>query len=622
MKTTLPKSASLSLATLLLISLLGGCNSDDAELVSEDTTETETTSLTVAADETLAVDETTSVDELTIEDGATLEAADGYSLTLTVDGVETEIAAGSYSGDVVLTVTEEIPVAYSESITNYFRTAVYVEDGAYVADKSVAAAVIDGDVSDTEASALSITSVGPEFNGIMITSSDDSTDVFEYLIDSPTIDFTGNGGNDFSGYGAAVMSSGYADVQLNNASITTTGAIRTAVFVGGNSVMTVNNSVIETYNGTLPEDYEFNVDLGRMMEAPWMLGITGNVRSTNLVDNGTAYYINSSVTSQAWGALSTDDTTSTRLYCLNSQISTTESGYGFYSIGDNLDYVSGCTVDVADYGMIMAAIGNGTFTDGTVVNSGRIGVMLHSGTGTLRIENGTVFNVAESVIQAKSSFPTVIVDDAELNSDIGVILQMMDNDDPYGAYLQSLSAKTESTDTDEEVTTAAAEDASSLNEGGSSNVLTATFSNATLSGDVVNGNTGNGELELTLESTTLTGAITTATSTAAYLNYYDDAASYFEAVVSAEGYDGYTLIGQVTNVYEATGNDYGVTLTVDSSSSWVVDTTSYLTNLTLEDGGSISVADGYSLTMTVDGVETDIAAGTYSGAIVMTVTAE
>ena len=74
----------------------------------------------------------------------------------------------------------------------------------------------------------------------------------------------------------------------------------------------------------------------------------------------------------------------------------------------------------------------------------------------------------------------------------------------------------------------------------------------------------------------------------------------------------YYYIGQVVNEYAATGEDYGLTVSIDGSSSWIVSATSYLTGLTIADGASIAAADGATLTMLVGGVATPIAAGTFS----------
>lgn len=612
MKHSIHRYTAVYISTLLALS---ACGSDSTGDNNENTVEDVT--LTIANGESVEITESASYDVLIIEEDASVTAPEGKSLTLTVDSVETAIASGEYSGDVVLSVTDSIPVVYSDSITNYFRTAVYIEDGAYVAEKSVSAALAQGEVDDATASDLVISSTGANFNGIVVTSSAESTSPYDYLIDSPTMDFTGNGGNDFSGYGAAIMSSGYANVQVTDAVITTNGAIRTAVFVGGNSTMTVNNAVIETYNGTLPEDYTFNVDLGRMMEAPWMLGITGNVRSTNLVGNGTAYYINSVITSQGWGVLSTDDTSDSRLYCINSDIKTIESGYGAYSIGNNLDYFSGCNMDVVDYGVIMAAPGDTTFTDSSYVKSARIGVMLHSGTGELRIENGTVFETQEAVIQAKSSFPTIVIDNATLVASNNVLLEMIENDDPYGAYLQSLNTGSESGGGNQPPEGG---DASQLNDGGSSSELVATLSDVTLTGDIINGNTANGSLSLTLEGATLTGAITTSEATPGYLEFYDDAVSFFTDVLESDGYVNYNLIGKVVHEYTEVEAEDTISVFMDSTSSWTVTTTSYISSLNIEDGATLSALDGMNLTLLVDGVQVDIEPGMYSGKLTLQVT--
>ncbi|WP_221800930.1 hypothetical protein [Oceanobacter mangrovi] len=570
--------------------LLTACGGDDNNNDSASLPE-----LSVEADSSYEVTDITELSELTLASGATLTTADGYSLSMTVDGVETPIEEGSFSGDVVLTPTANIEITYGELDPHYFRTAVYVEDGAYVESKSVAAAYVDGEVTDSALTGGSITSVGDEFNGVMVTSSADSTDPFNYSISDLTVDFTGNGGNDFAGFGAAIYSSGYADVSVDNTTINTTGAIRTAVFAGGNSTMRVNNSDIYVQNGTLPDDYEFTVALGEMMEVPWMLGLTGNVRATNLVESGTAYYINSTVKAQGWGALSTDDTDSVRLYCIGSTLETEESGYGAYSIGDALDTFSDCTVNVNDYGLIMAAEGSGTFTDGTVVNSDRFGVMLHSsGTGTLTIERGSVFNTGEAVIQAKGSFPTIVASDSELNSEDGIILQMMANDDPYFATFM-------------------AENPDLFSGTSDAGEATASFTDMTLDGDIIQGNTASGNLAVTLASTTLTGAITTANTT---FQYEADGLAAEDVTADQYGY-----IGQVVNEFAATDDETGLDLTLDGSSSWVVDETSYLTSLTLEDGASVTAPDGYSLTMLVAGVETTIAAGTFEN-VTMQVTAD
>ncbi len=543
---------------LLMISIAacgsGGSSSSDSSSSSSDEN---------SSGNEIVISQTTSYSELTIADDETLVAPDGYSLTMTVDGVETPMDPGTYTGDVVLTVTDEIPVTYGSLDTVYWRTAVYVKDGVYDSDKSVEAAQIKGTVTNTSATDLTLTSVGEDFNGIVVLGS--ST----YTIDNPTITFTGNGGNDFSGYGAGIVSKDTSNVTVNNAEIVNTGCVRTAIFAGGSSTMTVNNSNIEVYNGTLPDGYVTNTELGKMMEVPWQLGLSGNCRATNLVGTATANYNNTSITAEGWGCLSTDDNNGVTLNATGCTITTIESGYGAYCIGSGtVDTFDDCTVDVADMGMILCGGGHGIITNGTTVDSRRFGIMAHGGSAYLTIEDST-FNTDETVIQFKSTGGTISVDNSTLNPGNGIILQAMMNDDP------------------------------NYNSATSVNDLDATFSNMTMAGDLVNAMYGT--LNVTLESTTLTGAITTATT----------------APVGDISQDTHYNIGEVTNTYKKTS--YGLTVSVDSSSEWVVDTTSYLTQLTIASGGSVTAPAGHTVTMTVGGATTAIGAGTYSGDIVLTV---
>lgn len=365
--------------------------------------------------------------ELTIAANAIPQAADGHSLTLTVNGIERDLAPGHYAGDVVLTTTDDIPVQYHQLPVHHFRAALYVADGAPVAAKSVAAANVGAHFSPGMVSDPHITSVGERFNGIIVTGTG------KYVINHPVINLTGNGGNDFAGFGAAIMATGNADVWVNHPIIHTHGAIRTALFTGGHATMHIDGAEIDTRNGTLPADYKFTVEVGRMMEVPWMLGLSGNVRTSNLVDFGTLYLSHSHVRTQGWGAMSTDDNTRVRMFVSDSLIETVDSGYGCYSIGDSVDRFEHSVLKVADIGCIMAAQGSVTFTNGTVVQSRRYGVMMHSGAGggTLTIDKGSALHAAQTAIEVKGIGTTVVVDHASVTSGNHTILQAMENDDPF-----------------------------------------------------------------------------------------------------------------------------------------------------------------------------------------------
>ncbi len=615
----------------------------------------------IDAGSTWEVAQITTLKKLTIVEGAVVKAPEGKDLTMTVDGVETPIKAGSYKGQIVLTPTDEILVSVTGMATQtyHYRTAVYIKDGKYVPEKSVAAAVVGGSVTDTEAKDISLTSVGDNFNGIIVSGDNPST----YSIVNPVINFTGNGMNDFAGFGASIMTEGKATVTIENAKINNTGAVRTAVWVGGDSVTNVNNSEIEVHNGTLPADYGWSWTASKsvngrdvMMEVPWMLGLIGNNRATNCLANGTANYNNTHIKAQAWGVMSTDACRNTTLNVTNCTVETVESGYGSYADGSTNTF-SGTTFNVNDYGLIMTN-GKGTFTDKCIVNSGRFGVMSHRGSGTVTIDKGTVFNTKKVVLQVKGGKPTFIVDNAELNSESGIILQSMVNDDPNTNF-----GGGGATTTGDGVTSggmgrggmpggdqggapgSAAGGGMGGREGGApggesgggmpggaagggmpggapggmpggagggSTAVTATFKNMTMNGDIVNSNTGETDVVVTFEKATITGAITTAIGT-------HSVGANGEKLVMQDKTDLYYLIGEETLAYGETSEKYGVIASLDAESKWVVDETSYLTDLNIAEGASVTAPEGKTVTMTVNGAAKAIKAGKYKGKIVLAV---
>jgi hypothetical protein len=88
-----------------------------------------------------------------------------------------------------------------------------------------------------------------------------------------------------------------------------------------------------------------------MMEVPWSLGLTGNNRAALVAECGTAYYYNTHVKAEAWGALSTDAVEDVKLYATNCTIES--GGYGSYADRVSHNEFSGCSFDVSDYGLIM-----------------------------------------------------------------------------------------------------------------------------------------------------------------------------------------------------------------------------------------------------------------------------
>ena len=545
---------------------------------------------------------------LTIPEGGTISAPDGKSVSLTVDGVDQPIRAGTYQGSVVLSVTDPIMVKYHDLPPANFRAALYVDDGRIVPEKSVLPAVVGGTSNDNGATGIAITSHADTLNGVLVTGNS------KYVLDAPVIEMVGNGGNDFAGWGAAIMGTGNSDLTINNARIHTKGAVRTAIFVGGHSTVHVNNADIYTESGTLPPDYVETLKIGLMKEVPWQLSLSGNVRTTNLVDHGTVYYNSSHIRSSGWGVLSVDDAAVTRMFVKDSLIETINSGYGAYSIGDSIDTFDHTTMNVADYGLIIAGRGSGVFTNGSVVNSRRFGVMQfdRDGGGSLTVDKGTVFNTRLTTFLFKGRGGRLTIDNATMNPGNGIILHAMIEDNPRKVEQKLAAEKARA----EAAAAAAAAPTTqpiigerTVNPMGnniSPDVL-ATVHNTQLTGDFLNTRTTEGGLVLKLEHSSITGAISTGRQQAI------DGKAPTKIT--------YWQIGQVNTTIEPTADAAGVTLSIDRGSRWVVAKTSYITQLDIAPGGAVLAPDGHSLAMKIDGKVVPIRPGSYKGAITLELTA-
>ncbi len=583
----------------------------------------------VSPGEQWQVAKTIQLSALTIGANAHLSAPPGYALTLTIDGVEHSIEPGDYRGHIVVTVSQAIDLKMAQGAPGtVYRAAVMIEDGHYVQAESVAASVNAGQVTDTEADDLVIRSVGERFNGVIVAGNS------RYRLNHPTIDLSGNGGNDMAGFGAAVLATGHADLTLDHARITTHGAVRSALFVSGHAIVHVENSEIVSTNGTLPPDYKgpFEGGNGAMMEVPWMLGISGNVRATNVIENGTVYYNNSLFRSQGWGVLSADAPTHVRMVVSNSHIENTESGYGAYTIGDTLDTFSHCTFNVVDVGLVVTGYGSALVTDGTVINSRRFGVMMHTNDGkfgTLTIDKGSEINSRSTAFEIKGRGVRLILDGAHVSAGNGLLLEAIPNDDPFvGGYgpEAKVDAMLEGAPGSETIhgmgmppapgSTGAGPPPGSppglglvrgVDSGGRmSGPVLVTLKDVDLHGDIVNARTQQGGMRIDLQHAALRGAVTTAIADPATHN--------------SPSKTQYFMIGEVRNVFQPTHEKYGLDVILDGQSHWLVDQTSYLTHLELAPGASITAPIGYSLSFIVDGSERTLAPARYDGHLTLRVT--
>ncbi|MGV1008295.1 MAG: hypothetical protein ACOYBY_06765 [Dermatophilaceae bacterium] len=607
---------------------------------------------TVVTGATWVVPERTCLRSLTLQEGGTITAPTGYSVTLTVNGVETgqrlvttkgtatAIQPGTYRGHIVLTLTVATSVTWpvpgppgTPPLSFPLRQALWVGPGGVDESRSVLAAVVGGRTTASSARDITVRSRGEGFNGVYVK---DAT----YTLARARLSLVGNGRYDFVGAGAAVVASGAATrLLVKDTTITNEGAVRTGLVATDGSNVIVKDSTIRTHDGVLPSDFQPTIFPGQMRSAPWMLGIVGNVRATNLAGANTkATYIGSDVSSTGWGVLSTDSVSNGQLTAINSRISTGSEGYGTYADGQSVtDRFLGTTFTVDDYAAISTG-GDVHFGDSgkdavsalnaaldlrltplelahlpvqnTVVRSNRFGVMWHGGGqpnvdgGTVSIDGGTVVDTAKTTFVDKGLQVALTVDGSEgarLHAGNGVIWQLMDSDDPgpvvvkgdlvnQGVYHEPTDAPVK--DPTFDVTTAHPDDA------------VANLRHITVRGDFYNGLRATKNLVLTLDGAAVTGVLSSSSARHA-----------MGTITSAD----YKQISEVTNTVGATVNN-GVVVSLPSGSTWTATGTSYLSRLAVSADSSVRAADGRRVSMTVDGVPTAIVPGqTHSGAIVVTV---
>lgn len=642
------------------------------------TTEFTITSVTYSGTARTASEEFSTITEIVYVDGGvetTLPIASDELATLTIDGIQYDIVAGDtfeYNQEAVINLTLKDATNLSQKwgpgllfsplglspmdppLDYYFRAAAYInQDGLQdglngQGNYSVLKAIMTGYVTDEEANDVVIFSMGSYFNGFYI-------DSYDYAINGLYMTLFGDGGDDFSGWGAGVTVTGTdSNVTIDSANITSIGAIRTAIWAGGNNTtVDVTNSVIQAFGAdTTSESYQ-NFYVPMLNRVPWVLGLEGTTRATNVLGSATANYSDSIVVSENWGALSTDSGVS-GTNALN--VSNVLAGIGYLEFAmDGVDYDAIKTVDGIDYGLTIANSGYVTYSDAgvinnydnvqfyapdydiilaagtssayftgedTVVNSNRIGAMWHQNKeGILSLTNGTwsasdiMFLVKTSTAgggQDNSCYPNLVVEGTELNitgtdNYSGVLYQLMDTDDAGGPFMPT-GYEIPAQEADWTTVTEATEEIAAAD---------ATFINVDTVGDIYNSvYTISEDLNVTFEDSTITGVISSSNAN----HVYEDG-SIIPAGTFLEKADetSYLALGRIVNTAsEAVNNDVNLELV---NSTWVATGTSYLSLLSIDETSEIIVEDGYTVKLLVNGVETAITAGEYTGDIVIERTA-
>ncbi|MBQ6120672.1 MAG: hypothetical protein IJI59_02905, partial [Clostridia bacterium] len=366
-----------------------------------------------------------------------------------------------------------------------YDAALYITAEGIDSEKSTTERISEGTYDDSTATGIVIDDSESGHNGILVVNA-------EYTITGATIDMQtdadGSGTCDFSGKGTAIAAFGDdANVTVEDSTIHTAGVATMPIFADDGATVTIRNSTLQSDGGTLSSEYLNTPSQTLMVAPPWILGIMGTSRCSNMMGTDTTTNVIDSETSAgAWAVLSTDagddmylnvyntsltlnnadESAAAALQAEGGQISETldnpytvnyGSGYGTYVIGNAVETFAGAEINVGTYATIFTG-GSATYTaleagqtyelknhqgettatytatedKVTEIHSDTFGFMAHQNSNSITIEKGTVVDSGYATFLVKSGSSnetlTAIVDDAQITNG-GVLIQVMDNDD-------------------------------------------------------------------------------------------------------------------------------------------------------------------------------------------------
>ncbi len=615
------------------------------------------------------VQETTHLYELEIKEGAEIIAPEGKFLTLTVDGVGKPIVPGKYKGDIVMTVAElysmtphglhlnfAMMAAHGGPIPEDLNTPVHaaavVSNGKVMEKECVPAILQGGSFDGKEMDGVYVASSEEDFCGLVVDGDG------KYTVKNSRFDLEGNGHDDWLGKGTAVSACDNVELEIDNCQFFYSGVTRCTVQASNNTKVVVKNS---DFINIAPDGSDW------VGSFSWQVGFMGHNRVTQLCDNADVRYENCRIHGNGWGLMSIDGTGDGKprpddpewpkdlkdpgygvtMYVKDSELTLTgphSHGYGAFCIGDNHITFDHSKVDVYGYPILLMGMeGKGKFDciNGSKITGRRFGAFVIDDDNSVLNISDSEFDTGKSCICMKGNSTIVNIKNTAMKAGNGTILQLMDNDEcgmnqadftiPVGVKdvkdenrdLASVSATEDVTLNIEDCNIAGNFFNSTTNIRANKSRMISGMGKLhdTVLGVVPqppvdapspmamrhNGNDLDGakNLGLNLKNTTITGVISSADQ------------KYREGLgrITCENL---MELSNVTQSAQPTVNN-GVVVNLDGASEWKVTGTSYVTGLVLADGAKVTAADGKKLSVKVDGVETQLAAGTYTGTIELTV---
>jgi len=591
---------------------------------------------------TWLVPETLTFRELEIMDTAVLIAPEGKQLTLIENGIVRETSPGKYAGEVVLRVSDSYEIlplmGMMANIENtiWASPAICVEKNKFVPEKSVTEAVQGGVYDGDRTEGIYIASEAESFNGIVIDGS-------KYEIKDVQMDLEGFGINDFVGAGSGVAIYGDSDAVVRDSQFHMMGVTRCVIHSGGDSNVLVKNCDIFNFSSKTdsPPDW--------LNTFCWNLPLIGGNRLVELSDNSTTTFDNCNMKTNGWGICSIDNFFDVKLIVKNSSLQASgpqSHAYGIFCIGPTEVEIDNTVMDVTGYPLFMMGWfgkARAKVTGGSVLKGRRFGIFSSSDDNSIVTVSDSTIDTALACIVVRSSCSTYNISRSVLKPGDGALIRVIDNVEEY--MMNQISSPVPVGVSDEPI------EGRDLTVASERDDLTFNFDDMEIKGDIYNSTTniraerggvflkdsmgrfhdtmlgpesteglnehgtfaemihsayewhGPKNVGINLTKTKITGVISSA------LQAYRDGVTEIDPDNRREG-------ANVMQWAAPTVNN-GVVVTLDAQSAWNVTGTSYITSLSIEDGATVTGADGKNLVMTVDGVEKAISPGTYKGAIAL-----
>ncbi len=397
----------------------------------------------------------------------TVDIPQGKLPTLVRDGVELPFdpAAPQETGEVVL--RDRLEIAHScelkpDKPVNW-RAGLFVTADGVVPEKSVEAAVTGGTYDDRGADGIRVEAHSDDFSAVI-------ADGGRYTLKNAKIVMPtkSDGKNvcDFAGLGSAIAAFNEARLDIEDCEIETEGVAKCMVFADNASDVVVKRCRMHAKGGKLYDGYVNSADFNYMVASPWVLGMTGNARGTNIMGDKTSMaVVDCDVKARNWGVLSTDNGEGNILAVIDSTLTVTGgeddkknpyhktygSGYGTYILGCDEDF-RGVTIHAGTYvGIardgnavyrssrgpirVLSARNGETLYEGegkgniSRLHSDAFGIMAH-GDAELTLTDGTELDTENAAFLLRCGGVHIRVEDgAKLRPKDGVLLQIIDDDD-------------------------------------------------------------------------------------------------------------------------------------------------------------------------------------------------